>query len=209
VDNTFASPYLQRPLEHGAHIVVHSATKYLGGHSDVVLGLLVTSDDDVHQQVAFNQNSVGAVPGPLDCFLVQRGIKTLAVRMREHSANAQKIAEYLEAHPAVARVYFPGLASDPGYPLAQRQMRLPGGMLSFTIRGGEEAARAFVSCTRLFTLAESLGGVESLIEHPGAMTHASLAGSPIEIGPDLIRLSVGIESADDLLQDLEDAFNAI
>ncbi len=209
VDNTFASPYIQRPLEHGAHIVVHSATKYLGGHSDVVLGLLVTNDDAVQQHVAFNQNSVGAVPGPLDCFLVLRGIKTLAVRMREHSANAQQVAEYLEAHPAVERVYFPGLASDPGYEVARRQMRLPGGMLSFTIRGGEDAARRFVSCTRLFTLAESLGGVESLIEHPGAMTHASLAGSSIEIGADLIRLSVGIESADDLLQDLDEAFSAI
>ncbi len=209
VDNTFASPYIQRPLEHGAHIVVHSATKYLGGHSDVVLGLLVTNDDALHQQVAFNQNSVGAVPGPLDCFLVLRGIKTLAVRMREHSANAQQVAEYLVAHPAVERVYFPGLASDPGYEVARRQMRLPGGMLSFTIRGGEDAARRFVSCTRLFTLAESLGGVESLIEHPGAMTHASLAGSSIEIGADLIRLSVGIESAADLLKDLDEAFSAI
>ena len=206
VDNTFASPYLQRPLELGAHVVVHSATKYLGGHSDVVLGLLVTSDELVRGRAAFNQNSVGAVPGPLDSYLVLRGIKTLAVRMREHSANAQRIAEYLERHPKVERVYYPGLPSHPGFELAQRQMSLPGGMLSFDLKGGEEAARKFVGCTRIFALAESLGGVESLIEPPGAMTHASLAGSPIEIGPALVRLSVGIESADDLVEDLEQAF---
>ncbi len=209
VDNTFASPYLQRPLEQGADIVVHSATKYLGGHSDVVLGLLITSDEEVYRQVAFNQNSVGAVPGPLDCFLVLRGIKTLAVRMREHSANAQRIAEYLEGHPKVERVLYPGLPSSPGFEVAQRQMKLPGGMLSFEIAGGEEEARKFVSCTRIFTLAESLGGVESLIEHPGAMTHASLAGSPIEIRAKLIRLSVGIESIEDLLADLDQAFEQV
>jgi cystathionine gamma-synthase len=209
VDNTFASPYLQRPLELGAHVVVHSATKYLGGHSDVVLGLLVTSDELVRGKTAFNQNSLGAVPGPLDCYLVLRGIKTLAVRMRAHSANAQQVAEYLAGHPRVERVYYPGLPSHPGHELAKRQMSLPGGMVSFDIEGGREAALKFVSCTRLFALAESLGGVESLIEHPGAMTHASLAGSPIEIGDSLIRLSVGIESADDLVADLEQAFAAV
>ncbi len=206
VDNTFASPYLQRPLELGANVVLHSATKYLGGHSDVVLGLIVTSDELIRGKLAFNQNSIGAVPGPLDSYLVLRGIKTLAVRMREHSANAQRLAEYLETHPKVERVYYPGLPSHPQYEVAKRQMSMPGGMLSFDIAGGEEAALKFVSCTRVFALAESLGGVESLIEHPGAMTHASLAGSPIEIGPALIRLSVGIESADDLLADLDQAF---
>ncbi|MDP9383174.1 MAG: cystathionine gamma-synthase [Chloroflexota bacterium] len=206
VDNTFASPYLQRPLELGANVVLHSATKYLGGHSDVVLGLIVTSDELIRGKLAFNQNSIGAVPGPLDSYLVLRGIKTLAVRMREHSANAQRLAEYLETHPKVVRVYYPGLPSHPQYEVAKKQMSMPGGMLSFDIAGGEEAALKFVSCTRVFALAESLGGVESLIEHPGAMTHASLAGSPIEIGPALIRLSVGIESADDLLADLDQAF---
>lgn len=209
VDNTFASPYLQRPLELGAHVVVHSATKYLGGHSDVVLGLLVTSDDALREELAFNQNAAGAVPGPMDCFLVSRGMKTLAVRMREHSANAQQVAGFLEEHPKVDRVHYPGLPSHPGHEIAKRQMRLPGGMLSFEIGGGREAALRFVSCTRLFTLAESLGGVESLIEHPGAMTHASLAGSPIEISPALVRLSVGIESAEDLLMDLDRAFDQV
>ncbi len=209
VDNTFASPYLQRPLELGAHVVVHSATKYLGGHSDVVLGLLVTSDEILRGQLRYNQNAVGAVPGPVDCFLVLRGIKTLAVRMREHSMNAQAVAEYLEAHPKVERVLYPGLPSHPGHDLASRQMLLPGGMLSFEIKGGKDAALEFVRCTRVFTLAESLGGVESLIEHPGAMTHASLAGSAIEIGPGLIRLSVGIESEQDLIADLDQAFSHV
>ncbi len=209
VDNTFASPYLQRPLELGAHVVVHSATKYLGGHSDVVLGLLVTSDELLRGELRYNQNAVGAVPGPLDCFLVLRGIKTLAVRMREHSKNAQAVAEYLETHPKVEKVLYPGLPSHPGYKLAKRQMLLPGGMLSFEIKGGKEAALEFVRCTRVFTLAESLGGVESLIEHPGAMTHASLAGSAIEIGPGLIRLSVGIESEQDLIADLDRAFSHV
>lgn len=209
VDNTFASPYLQRPLELGAHVVVHSATKYLGGHSDVVLGLLVTDDEEVYAGVKFDQNSVGAVPGPLDCFLVLRGIKTLAVRMREHSANGQAVAEYLQAHRTVERVRYPGLLTDLGFEIARRQMSLPGGMLSFEIAGGEAAARAFVRRTRLFTLAESLGGVESLIEHPGAMTHASLAGSPMEVPANLIRLSVGIESAGDLIADLDQAFEAV
>ncbi len=208
VDNTFASPYLQQPLSLGADVVVHSATKYLGGHSDVVLGLAVTSNEELARDLAFNQNAVGAVPGPMDCFLVQRGIKTLSVRMREHSANAQRVAEFLESRPEVERVYYPGLPSSPYHELACRQMRLPGGMLSFDIRGGEETARRFVRSTRLFTLAESLGGVESLIEYPAAMTHASLAGSPIELSPSLIRLSVGIESAEDLLEDLDRAFAA-
>ncbi|MDQ3855486.1 MAG: cystathionine gamma-synthase [Chloroflexota bacterium] len=206
VDSTFASPYIQRPLELGAHVVVHSATKYLGGHSDVVLGLLVLDDEELWTRLAFSQNAVGAVPGPLDCFLVLRGIKTLAVRMREHSSNAQRVAEHLQSHPKVERVYYPGLQSHPSYDVAQRQMLLPGGMVSFEIIGGERAARTFVSCTEVFTLAESLGGVESLIEHPGAMTHASLAGSPIAISPALIRLSVGIETCQDLLDDLDRAF---
>jgi cystathionine gamma-synthase len=209
VDNTFASSYLQRPLELGAHVVVHSATKYLGGHSDVVLGLIATSDDALAQELAFHQNAVGAVPGPLDCYLVLRGMKTLAVRMREHSANAQRIAEYLEAHPKVERVHYPGLPSHPGHELNAAQMSLPGGMLSFELRGGREAALRFVACARLFILAESLGGVESLIEHPGAMTHASVAGSPITIPDALVRLSVGIEAVDDLLADLDQAFEQV
>jgi len=206
VDNTFASPYIQRPLELGAQVVVHSATKYLGGHSDAVLGLLAVSDDALWEVLAFNQNSVGAIPGPMDCFLVQRGMKTLSVRMREHSANAQRIAEFLAARADVTRVYYPGLKSHPGHEVAERQMAIPGGMLSFEHAGGAAAALRFVASTRLFTLAESLGGIESLIEHPGSMTHASLAGSPIQISPALVRLSVGIETCDDLLADLERAF---
>lgn len=209
VDNTFASPYLQRPLELGADVVLHSATKYLGGHSDVVLGLVVTSDDDLAVELAYNQNAAGAVPGPMDSYLVLRGLKTLAVRMREHSKNAQAVAKYLESHDQVERVYYPGLLSHPQHELARRQMLLPGGMLSFDIRGGGEAAQRFVSCTKLFILAESLGGVESLVEHPAAMTHASLAGSSIEISQSLVRLSVGIESVDDLIADLEQAFRAV
>lgn len=209
VDNTFASPYLQRPLEFGAHVVVHSATKYLGGHSDLVLGLIVTSNELVRGRLAFHQNAAGTVPGPMDCYLTLRGMKTLALRMREHSANAQKVAGFLDGHPKVERVFYPGLPSSPGYEIAARQMTLPGGMLSFEIKGGRDAALKFVSCTRLFALAESLGGVESLIEHPGAMTHASLAGSDIEISSSLVRLSVGIESGNDLLADLEQAFEQV
>lgn len=205
VDNTFASPYLQQPLAHGADIVLHSTTKYLGGHSDLVGGALVGNDPALHEVLAFHQNAVGAVPGPLDCFLVLRGIKTLAVRMDRHCANARRIAEALREHPAVERVYYPGLPDDPGYATARRQMRDFGGMVSFVVRGGLEVAKRVVASTKLFFLAESLGGVESLIEHPGLMTHASLAGSGFEIAPGLIRLSVGIEQVDDLLGDLRQA----
>lgn len=205
VDNTFASPYLQRPLELGADVVVHSATKYLGGHSDVVGGLMVTKDRELREQVAFHQNATGAVPGPFDCWLVLRGIKTLPIRMKQHSENALAVAEFLSEHPKVERVMYPGLKSDPYYDLAMRQMHNSGGMVSFISRGGYEAALEMVGKTKIFTLAESLGGVESLIEHPGAMTHASLAGSPIEMHPALVRLSVGIENSNDLLKDLEQA----
>lgn len=221
VDNTFASPYLQRPLRLGADFVVHSATKYLGGHSDVVGGLLALNDTGLRDRLAFYQNAAGAVPGPMDCFLVLRGIKTLAVRMRQHGENARRIAEFLQDHGAVRRVYYPGLADDPGHAIAlgnfasgaaadrpdarRAQDRAGfGGMVSFLARDAE-AARALVARTRIFTLAESLGGVESLIEHPGAMTHASLAGSSIEIDPALVRLSVGIEDCDDLIADLAQA----
>jgi cystathionine gamma-synthase len=206
VDNTFASPYLQRPLELGADVVVHSATKYLGGHSDVVLGLLVTKDKELRDLVAFHQNAAGATPGPFDCWLVMRGIKTLPLRMRAHNENALAVAKFLESHPAVERVIYPGLPQHPQYDIVQRQMSGAGGMVSFIAKGGYDAAVKMVGKTKLFTLAESLGGVESLIEHPGAMTHASLAGSPIEMHPGLVRLSVGIETLDDLLQDLEEAF---
>jgi cystathionine gamma-synthase len=205
VDNTFASPYLQRPLELGADVVVHSATKYLGGHSDVVNGLLVTKDRELRDQVAFYQNATGATPGPFDCWLVLRGLKTLPIRMKAHCENAQAVAEFLSQHPKVERVLYPGLPSHPQYEIARRQMAGAGGMVSFIAKGGYEAALEIVAKTKIFTLAESLGGVESLIEHPGAMTHASLAGSPIEMNPALVRLSVGIESKEDLLRDLEQA----
>ena len=208
VDNTFASPYLQQPLAHGADIVLHSTTKYLGGHSDVVGGALVGNDPAVQKTLAFHQNAVGAVPGPLDCFLVLRGLKTLAVRMERHSANARAIAEFLQGREEVARVYFPGLPDDPGHAAATAQMSGFGGMVSFVVRGGEEAAKRLVASTKLFFLAESLGGVESLIEHPATMTHASLAGSGFEIDPGLVRLSVGIEHVDDLLADLRQALGA-
>jgi cystathionine beta-lyase/cystathionine gamma-synthase len=205
VDNTFASPYLQTPLEHGADLVVHSATKYLGGHSDVVSGLVVGNDREIYQTLKFHQNAAGAVPGPFDCWLVLRGLKTLGVRMREHSANAQRIAEWLQTDPAVETVYYPGLPSHPNHEVAARQMRGFSGMVSFTVHGGFESARRIVAATKVFTLAESLGGVESLIEHPGEMTHASVAGSQAEVAPNLVRLSVGIEHVDDLLADLEQA----
>jgi len=205
VDNTFASPYLQQPLLLGADIVVHSATKYLGGHSDVVNGVIVLNDDALHAQLKFLQNAVGAVPGPFDCFLVLRGIKTLPLRMERHSANAQRIAEWLAAHPAVSRVFYPGLPDHPGHATARRQMRAFGGMVSFVVKGGAAVARQVVERTRLFTLAESLGGVESLIEVPAAMTHASVADSPLAVDPALIRLSVGIEDVDDLIDDLAQA----
>lgn len=209
VDNTFATPYLQQPLQLGADISLHSTTKYLGGHSDVVGGALVVDNDDLAEELAFLQNAVGAVPGPMDCFLVLRGVKTLAVRMDRHVANAAKIAQMLVDHPAVAEVYYPGLPNHPQYELATQQMREPGGMISFRVHGGEDAAGALAAATEIFTLAESLGGVESLIEVPAAMTHASTAGSPLEVPADLIRLSVGIEHPQDLLEDLRNALGEI
>jgi cystathionine gamma-synthase len=205
VDNTFASPYLQRPMELGADVIIHSATKYLGGHSDVVNGLLVMKDQNLRDSVAFHQNAAGSTPGPFDCWLVLRGIKTLPVRMRAHQENAMAIAQFLEQHPRVARVYYPGLPSHPQHEIAKAQMSGFAGMLSFLPKGGEAEGRKIVAKTKIFTLAESLGGVESLIELPGAMTHASLAGSSIEMNPALVRLSVGIESIGDLLADLEQA----
>ncbi len=209
VDNTFATPYLQQPLALGADIVVHSVTKYLGGHSDVVGGALITSDDALHEKLAFIQNAVGGVPGPLDCFLTLRGTKTLAVRMDRHCENAAKIAAWLEADSRIGQVFYPGLESHSGFEVASRQMRAPGGMISFELAGAsEEEARKMVSRTKVFALAESLGGVESLIEHPPSMTHGAI---PVEtrraegLSDGLIRISVGIESVEDLLQDLDDA----
>lgn len=204
VDNTFASPAIQQPLQFGAHIVMHSSTKYLGGHSDVVGGLLALNDDGMYQELKFLQNAVGAVPAPMDCFLTLRGIKTLAIRMERHSANALKIAQFLEDHPAVRRVRYPGLESHPQYALAQRQMRLPGGMISLELDSAE-AAKRMVTRTKVFALAESLGGVESLIEQPGTMTHMSTSGSTIAVPNTLVRLSVGIEHVDDLIDDLRQA----
>lgn len=202
VDNTFASPYLQQPLEQGAGIVVHSTTKYLGGHSDVVGGAMITSDEEVAQQVAFLQNTAGAVPGPFDAWLTMRGLKTLALRMEQHSRNAEKLVAALREHPKVDRVYYPGLAEHPGHDVAAKQMRHFGGMLSFTHVDGEQAAVDVCARTRLFTLAESLGGVESLIEHPGRMTHASTAGSLLQVPAELVRVSAGIEDGQDLVEDL-------
>jgi cystathionine gamma-synthase len=206
LDNTFATPYLQQPLALGADVVVHSTTKYLGGHSDVVGGALI-SNAELGEQFAFHQNAMGAVAGPFDAFLVLRGIKTLGVRMDRHCANAARIADFLTGHPAVGQVYYPGLPSHPGHDVAARQMRDFGGMVSFTVRGGEEAALKVCGLTSVFTLGESLGGVESLIEHPGRMTHASAAGSPLEVPDDLVRLSVGIEDVDDLIADLTAALS--
>jgi cystathionine gamma-synthase len=205
VDNTFASPYLQEPLALGADVVVHSTTKYLGGHSDVVGGALITRSAELGASIAFHQNSMGAVPGPFDSWLVLRGIKTLGVRMDRHCANAERIVDMLTSHPAVSRVLYPGLPDHPGHDIAARQMRGFGGMVAFTVRGGAEAALKVCELSQLFTLGESLGGVESLIEHPGRMTHASVAGSPLEVSDDLVRLSVGIEDIEDLLADLEQA----
>ncbi len=205
VDNTFASPYLQQPLALGAGAVVHSTTKYLGGHSDVVGGALVTSDAALGELLRFLQNAMGAVPGPFDAWLTLRGIKTLAVRMDRHCENARAVVALLSAHPAVAEVLYPGLEGAPGHAVAARQMRDFGGMVSFRLRAGEGAALDVCRRTRLFTLAESLGGVESLIEHPGRMTHASVAGSALEVPADLVRVSVGIEEAADLVADLEQA----
>jgi cystathionine gamma-synthase len=202
VDNTFASPYLQQPLALGADVVIHSTTKYLGGHSDVIGGAAITADAGLAEQFAFHQNAMGAVSGPFDAWLVLRGVKTLGVRMDRHCDNAEQIAEFLVEHPAVSQVYYPGLPSHPQHELAAKQMRRFGGMISFRLAGGEEAALKFSGLTNLFTLAESLGGVESLVEHPGRMTHASVAGSPLEVPADLVRLSVGIEDVEDLLADL-------
>ncbi|KOU42224.1 cystathionine gamma-synthase [Streptomyces sp. WM4235] len=202
VDNTFASPYLQQPLALGADVVVHSLTKYMGGHSDVVGGALVAADEALGEELAYHQNAMGAVAGPFDSWVVLRGIKTLAVRMDRHAENAAKIVEVLARHPKVTKVLYPGLPEHPGHEVAAKQMRNFGGMISFQVAGGEEEAIAVCGRTKIFTLAESLGGVESLIEHPGRMTHASVAGSALEVPADLIRLSVGIENADDLIADL-------
>ncbi|MFE9394458.1 cystathionine gamma-synthase [Streptomyces flavidovirens] len=203
VDNTFASPYLQQPLALGADVVVHSTTKYMGGHSDVVGGALVVSDPALGEELTYHQNAMGAVAGPFDAWLVLRGIKTLAVRMDRHSENATRVADMLTRHPRVTRVLYPGLPEHPGHETAAKQMKAFGGMVSFRVEGGEEAAVEVCNRARLFTLGESLGGVESLIEHPGRMTHASAAGSALEVPADLVRLSVGIESGDDLLADLK------
>ena len=208
VDNTFASPYLQQPLALGADVVVHSTTKYLGGHSDVVGGALVVTDVGLGEQLAYHQNAMGAVPGAFDSWLVLRGIKTLAVRMDRHCENARRVVTLLQQHPAVAEVLYPGLPEHARHEVAVKQMRDFGGMVSFRLADGERAALDLCRATRVFTLGESLGGVESLIEHPGRMTHASVAGSQLEVPADLVRLSVGIESADDLLADLEQALAA-
>ena len=205
VDNTFATPYLQNPLGLGADVVVHSSTKYLGGHSDVVGGFIAVDDDGLAEQLAFVQNAAGAVPSPFDCYLLLRGIKTLGVRMDRHCDNAAEVASYLDDHTAVARVLYPGLVDHPGHQIATRQMSGFGGMVSCILTGGEAAAVAAVSSTRVFQLAESLGAVESLIEQPSTMTHLSVADSPLAVDPGLIRLSVGIESIDDLLADLDQA----
>jgi cystathionine gamma-synthase len=205
VDNTFASPYLQQPLSLGADIVVHSTTKYLGGHSDVVGGALITADAELGEGIAFYQNAMGAVPGPFDAWLVLRGLKTLGVRMDRHCSNAERIVEFLSGHPAIDRVLYPGLPDHPGHDVAAKQMRRFGGMVSFTMRAGMEAALKVCGLVSVFTLGESLGGVESLIEHPGQMTHASVANSPLEVPDDLVRLSVGIEDVEDLIADLASA----
>ncbi len=206
VDNTFATPYLQQPITLGADAVIHSATKYLGGHSDVVGGVAVTTTPKMQERLAFLQNALGAVPGPLDCFLVLRGVKTLAIRMEAHCRNAALIAEFLSEHPKVKTVYYPGLPSHPDHEVAARQMKAFGGMVSFETNTEEEALDV-CKRTQLFFLGESLGGVESLIEHPAKMTHASVAGSPLEVSGTLVRLSVGIEHPDDLLKDLEQALS--
>ena len=209
VDNTFASPYLQQPIAHGADVVVHSTTKYLGGHSDVVGGGLVVADDGLGDELAYHQNAMGAVAGPFDSWLVLRGIRTLAVRMERHCDNAEQVAQLLLEHPRVTAVHYPGLAVHPGHDVAAKQMRRFGGIVSFQVDGGEDAALAVCDRTRVFTLGESLGGVESLIEHPHRMTHASVAGSPLEVPADLVRLSVGMETVDDLLADLPHALDGV
>ncbi|MBA3906755.1 MAG: cystathionine gamma-synthase [Pseudonocardiales bacterium] len=207
VDNTFASPYLQAPLALGADVVLHSTTKYIGGHSDVVGGALVTSDDELAERLRFTQNAVGSVPGPFDAWLTLRGVKTLAVRMERHSDNAERVAELLVGHPAVAEVRYPGLPEHPGHEIAAKQMRRFGGMVSFRLAAGRGAALRVCAATEIFTLAESLGGVESLIEHPGQMTHMSVADSALAVPDDLVRLSVGIEDVEDLLEDLRQALS--
>ncbi|GGO18090.1 cystathionine gamma-synthase [Microbispora bryophytorum] len=205
VDNTFASPYLQQPLSLGADVAVHSTTKYVGGHSDVVGGALVTRSADLGERLAYHQNAMGAVAGPFDAWLTLRGLKTLGVRMDRHCDNAERVVDLLLSHPKVVQVLYPGLPEHPGHEIAAKQMRRFGGMVSFRVEGGEEAAVEICNRAKLFTLGESLGGVESLIEHPGRMTHASAAGSPLEVPADLVRLSVGIETVDDLLADLSEA----
>jgi cystathionine gamma-synthase len=221
VDNTFATPYLQQPLALGADVVVHSTTKYCGGHSDVIGGALVVADGvsapwmdgvgdvgaSVTERIGFHQNAMGAVAGPFDAWLVQRGLKTLAIRMERHCDNAERVVEMLAAHPRIGRVYYPGLPEHPGHEAAVKQMRRFGGMVSFQVVGGREAALSVCKRASVFTLAESLGGVESLIEHPGLMTHASVAGSDLEVADDLIRISVGLEDAEDLIADLEQALD--
>ena len=207
VDNTFATPYLQKPISLGADAVVHSATKYLGGHSDVVGGFVATNNESLVEHLSFTQNAVGAVPSPFDCYLVLRGIKTLAVRMDRHCENAKAVVDFLSQHPKVKQVFYPGLEDHKGHEIAKNQMKDFGGMVSFTISGGRQEAEKISASTKVFTLAESLGAVESLIEHPGAMTHASVAGSPLEVPDDLIRISIGIESIKDLLEDLENALS--
>lgn len=207
VDNTFATPYLQKPISLGADAVVHSATKYLGGHSDVVGGFVATNNEKLVEHLSFTQNAVGAVPSPFDCYLVLRGIKTLAVRMDRHCENAKAIVSLLSEHPKVKQVFYPGLESNKGHEIAKNQMTNFGGMVSFTVSGGLAMAEKVSASTKVFTLAESLGAVESLIEHPGIMTHASVAGSALEVPEDLIRISVGIESIEDLLEDLEQALS--
>ena len=208
VDNTFASPYLQQPLTLGADVVVHSTTKYCGGHSDVVGGALVVKDLDLAERIAFHQNAIGGVAGPFDSWLTLRGLKTLAVRMDRHCDNAERIVEFLTSHPQVGDVIYPGLETHPGHGVAQRQMKRFGGMVSFRVKGGERQALQVCERAEIFTLGESLGGVESLIEHPGRMTHASVAGTDLEVPADLVRLSVGIETAEDLVADLERALDA-
>ena len=207
VDNTFATPFLQRPLSHGADVVVHSTTKYIGGHSDVIGGFVATNDDELSTALKFHQYAIGAVPGPLDCYLLIRGIKTLGVRMERHCSNAAAVANFLTGHEAVERVYYPGLTDHPGHDIARVQMSDFGGMVSFTLRGGSGAARKVCESTTVFTLAESLGGVESLIELPSVMTHASTAGSTLEPPDSLVRLSVGIEDIEDILADLAGALS--
>ncbi|BAU96786.1 cystathionine gamma-synthase [Corynebacterium suranareeae] len=207
VDNTFASPYLQQPLKLGAHAVLHSTTKYIGGHSDVVGGLVVTNDQEMDEELLFMQSGIGPIPSVFDAYLTARGLKTLAVRMDRHCDNAEKVAEFLDSRPEVSTVLYPGLKDHPGHEVAAKQMKRFGGMISVRFAGGEEAAKKFCTSTKLICLAESLGGVESLLEHPATMTHQSAAGSQLEVPRDLVRISIGIEDIEDLLADVEQALN--